>query len=187
MVGWGHDTSGKVRRHTPKRCQCDAVFASAGRNPSPPCSRRHTRTRPEAARKSAWPCAAAWPARSGPPPGSPRSPASAAPASASPAASSAGIPAAPKTDTSWRSYPGLARTPPPLPAGYDPQAARTGEPPHIPPPETPPSVPSETRKGQPLKWPAFTPPRSRTTPPLRGRLFHRRVSTGTEVSAEMGT
>ncbi len=34
----------------------------SGRNPSPPCSRRHSRARRAAARRSAWPCAAASPA-----------------------------------------------------------------------------------------------------------------------------
>ena len=37
------------------------------------------------------------------------------------------------------------------------------------------SRPSPIRKGQPYKWPVFTPPRSSIMPPLRGLLFHRRV------------
>jgi hypothetical protein len=37
--------------------------------------------------------------------------------------------------------------------------------------------PSESKigKGQPRKWPGFTPPRSRKMPPLRGLLLLRRV------------
>src|SRR3954467_3872141 len=73
---------------------------------------------------------------------------------------SADNPAEPKTDTSWQLCPGSARTHAPPPAGCALQPAHTGEPPHKPPLETPPAILFGPRKGQLLKWPAFTPPRA---------------------------
>jgi len=78
-----------------------------------------------------------------------------------------------KIGTSWRSYPGSARTRAPLPAGCAPRAAHTGEPPHRPLLETPLAIPFGLRKGQLLKRPAFAPPPAPMPP--RGRLFQRRA------------
>lgn len=131
------------------------------------------RARNAAARKPAWRCAAASAARSGHRPESHRSPASAVPASVSPTICFADNPVEPKIGTSWRSYPGSARTRAPLPAGCAPRAAHTGEPPHRPPLETPLAIPFGLRKGQLLKRPAFAPPPAPMPP--RGRLFQRRA------------
>src|SRR3954451_25065311 len=82
------------------------------------------------------------------------------PASASPVVCCADNPAEPKIGTSWRSCPGSARIRAPPPADCAPRPAHTGEPPHKPPLETPPAILFGPRKGQLLKWPAFTPPRA---------------------------
>ena len=77
----------------------------------------------------------------GPPPGSPRSPASAAPASVCPLAASERNRAAPSTGTSWQPCPGSGQRPGPPPADYAPAKTQTSGPPRRSPPRTSPGAP----------------------------------------------
>ena len=133
------------RQNPPARGPVDApavrtsrgcALGTAERNPSPPCSHRHSHARRANARISAWPCAAASPALSGPPPGSGQSPAATAPASASPPASCACSPAAARTGTSWQSYHGSGQRPSPPHADCSLPQTQNGEPLRRPPRQT---------------------------------------------------
>ena len=147
----------------------------SARDPSPPCSRQQSRARRAAAQRSAWPYAAAWPARSGPLRGSRRSPARVRPTWASRSAASACSRVAARTGTSSAPSPSSDRTPAPPHGGCGPQQTRNVERRRRPPRQT---SPADPKKGQPNRWPDFTPPASAPSCRSIGLVCHRPAQAG---------